>query len=62
MSAHRRGCVFCGAKVEDGLMCKRCGTAYDRWNSRSDGTLFGLIRWAAERGRRYALKGVRRAR
>ena len=51
----RDKCVLCKEKPREsavGLFCRRCGTAYDRWNANADGTQAALIEWVAN-GARY---------
>lgn len=54
-----RCCIVCqrhnlvGASAE---MCRICCHSYDR-SLRRDATTMGIIRWAAGRARRFALKG-----
>lgn len=47
-------CIVCNypVVVQKGTMCGVCKEAYDRFNRR-DSTTLGLIRWAAQRARKY---------
>ncbi len=48
-------CIVCNRPIvlHKNTMCGSCGEAYDRFNRR-DSTAIGLIRWAAQRARRFA--------
>jgi len=47
-------CVVCIDRPQAGLLlCKQCGRSYDAAKAADDGTLFAVIKWAAERARRF---------
>lgn len=50
-------CVVCGDEPKDGWryagsLCGPCGRSHDRAND-GDGTIMGVIEWAATRARRF---------
>ena len=52
-------CIVCQREHHHGFMCRLCQRSHDKDKHSGDGTLMGLIMWAAARAIRFERKRAR---